>query len=130
MFNEMIVASVNPFTQGKPDKNGKNPIILNIVAGKSPNRTVLSGTVAESVGLIVGKTFLMTVREVEPSDEYGRQFNHQVLSELKGLEIVQTAKEIGAAVLIPVDGPGVDPNQGAKPEGIQKPEGVLVEDEI
>ena len=94
-FNGMIVASVNAFTKGEADKNGKNPVILNVIAGKCPNRNVLSGTVAENIGLELGKTYLMSVREGEPDATYGRQFVYSKLSELKGVEIIQTAKEVG-----------------------------------
>lgn len=103
MFNEIILASVNAFNQGVPDKNGRMPVILNIIAGKSPNRLVLSGTLADSIGLSIGKSYIMQVREVEPDPKYGRQFNHQVLSEVSSaLDLVKTAKEIGAAQVINV----------------------------
>lgn len=104
MLNEIILVSANPFNQGTPDKNGKMPIILNVIAGKSPNRLVLSGTVAESIGLTVGKSFLMQVREVEPDPQYGRQFNHQVLGEItSALDLIKASKELGTAQVFSVD---------------------------
>lgn len=105
MFNEIVLASVNPFNQGTPDKNGKMPVILNIIAGKSPNRLVLSGTVAESIGLVIGKSFLMQIREVEADAQYGRQFNHQMLSEVtSALDLIKASKELGTAQVFSVDG--------------------------
>lgn len=101
-FNGMIVASVNAFTKGEADKNGKNPVILNVIAGKCPNRNVLSGTVAENIGIELGKTYLMSVREGEPDATYGRQFVYSKLSELKGVEIIQTAKEVGPSSVFDV----------------------------
>lgn len=107
MFNEIILASVNSFNQGTPDKNGKMPVILNVIAGKSPNRLVLSGTVAESIGLVVGKSFLMQVREVEADAQYGRQFNHQVLSEVtSALDLIKASKELGTAQVFSIDAEG------------------------
>lgn len=102
MFNSIIIASVNAYTQGTPDKNGKAPIILNIVSGECPNRNVLSGTVAESLGIETGKTYMFSVREVE-ANEYGRQFVYGLLSELRGIEILQASKELGPAKVFSVD---------------------------
>jgi hypothetical protein len=102
-FTGMIVAAVNNFTQGNPDKNGEAPVILNVVAGKFPNRNVISGTVAKNIGIEVGKTYLLSIREGEVSVEFGRQFVYSKLSELKGMEIVSTAKELGAASLFKVE---------------------------
>ena len=72
-FNSLVIATVNPFNQGELDKNGNAPVILNVLAGKAPNRMVLSGTIALNMGIEVGETYLFNVREVE-SNEYGRQF--------------------------------------------------------
>ena len=101
-FNGMIVASVNSFTKGENDKNGKAPVILNVIGGTCPNRNVLSGTVAENIGLEVGKTYLLSVREGEVDATYGRQFVYSKLSELRGLEIVQTQREVGPAAIFDV----------------------------
>lgn len=97
MFNGMIIASANQFNQGTIDKNGKTPVILNIVAGKCPNRNVLSGTIAETAGLEVGKTYLLSIREGEPDAQYGRRFVYSKLKELTAMEIVQSASIVGPA---------------------------------
>ena len=102
MLNELIIAGVNNFTSGKSDKNGKEPIILNVVAGKFPNRNVLSGTVAENLGVQVGKSYIFQVREVE-SNAYGRQFVYTVVSEINGLDLIKATKELGMAQMIEVD---------------------------
>ena len=101
-MNGMIVASVNMFTKGSLDKNGKQPVILNVVAGKCPNRNVISGTVAESLGLEAGKTYLLSYREGEADATYGRQFVYSKLSELRGTEIIQSSKELGNAEIFDV----------------------------
>lgn len=103
MLNELIIAGVNNFTSGKTDKNGKSPVVLNVVAGTFPNRNVLSGTVAESLGIQVGKSYIFSVREVEESAEYGRQFVYTVVSEISGLDLIKASKELGQATLINVD---------------------------
>ncbi len=75
MFNSIVVASVSQLRIGttlksgktvSADSNGKAPYILNVVAGKFPNRNILSGTVAEgdSLKLESGKTH----RRVNPTD--------------------------------------------------------------
>jgi len=98
----MIIASVNDFTKGALDKNGKQPVILNVVAGSCPNRNVISGTVAENLGIEVGKSYLFSVREGEPDATYGRQFVYSKLKELNALELVQAAKELGKAEIFDV----------------------------
>ena len=103
MFTSMIIASVNPFTQGEVDKNGKAPVILNVVAGKCPNRNVLSGTIAESMGIETGKTYLLSVREGEPDPTYGRRFVYSNLKALDALEIVSAAPTIGPAEIFDVN---------------------------
>ena len=101
-MNSLIIASVNQYTQGVSDKNGKNPVILNVVSGTFPNRNVLSGTVAENLGIEIGHTYLMQVREVEPN-EFGRQFVYSKLKELDALEIVEASATMGEAKLIKVE---------------------------
>lgn len=102
-FNGMIVAAVNPFTQGKADKNGKAPVILNVVAGNFPNRNVVSGTVAENIGLEKGKTYLLSVREGEPDAKFGRQFGYSKLKELTAEEIMKAPAMLGEANIFKVE---------------------------
>lgn len=101
-FSGMIIASVNAFTNGTPDKNGKAPVILNVVAGKCPNRHVISGTVAENMGIEVGNTYLFNVREGAEDATYGRQFVFNKLKELTVLEIVSAAATVGEAQMFDV----------------------------
>lgn len=88
MFNSNVLVSVNPFNQGTLDKNGKSPVILNVVAGQAPNRLVLAGTVAENSGFQVGHVYYANCREIE-ANEYGRQFRWTVIQESKS--VVDTA---------------------------------------
>lgn len=99
MFNGLIIASANNFSQGSADKNGNNPVLLNVVAGRCPNRNILAGTVAQNNEIEVGKTYLFQVRETEPSEEYGRQFSYQKLKEVTAMEIISATKDLGAAVI-------------------------------
>ena len=101
-YNGMIIASVNPFTKGAADKNGKMPVILNVVAGTCPIRNVLAGTIAESLKIEEGKTYLFSVREGE-ANEYGRTFVYSKLKELNAMEIVGAAKELGEAKIFAVE---------------------------
>lgn len=106
MFSSIILASVNNFTQGTDDKNGKAPVILNVVAGKCPNRNVISGTVAENIGIAVGKTYLLQVREVEEDPTYGRQFIYSKLSEVDNpLTIIESVSKMDKAEVFAVEGP-------------------------
>lgn len=94
MFNGNLIASVNSYNQGNEDKNGKEPVILNVVAGKCPNRQVLSGTVAENMNIEVGKTYLFNVREGEEDPTYGRRFVFNALKELDAIEILDASKKL------------------------------------
>lgn len=103
MFNSLIIASVGNYTKGKADKNGCEPVILKVVAGKCPNRTILAGTVAEMLDIVPGKTYLFSVNEKEEDPTYGRQFSFTKLKEVDALEIVKSAKEMDKAEVFQVE---------------------------
>lgn len=94
-FNSLVIVTVNYFTNGALDKNGKQPVILTVVAGKAPNRTVLSGTVAESAGFEVGKSYLANCRETAPDEQYGRQFRWTKISEATVMDVIEGTKMLG-----------------------------------
>jgi len=100
MFNSFIVASVAIFKQGDLDKNGKEPVILVPIAGTCPNRNVLSGTVAENMGIETGKTYLFSVREAESDPEYGRRFVFTKVNELSGAETLDVCLKLGPATML------------------------------
>jgi len=104
MFNSIIVATVNRFNNGEEDKNGNLPVILNVIAGKCPNRNVLSGTVAENAGFEVGETYLVQCREIEPSDEYGRQFVYNKMKVLDVNNILDSIEKLQKAEIFAVEG--------------------------
>lgn len=111
-FSSIIVGSVGRLKIGttlksgkvvEADSNGKAPFIINVSAGLAPNRTILSGTVGENLGLEDGHTYLFQVRETEISPDYGRQFNWTKLQEItSALEIVKVSNELGAAQVFDV----------------------------
>jgi len=104
MFNSNVLIKVNPFQNGKTDKNGKDPVILQVVAGKCPNRMVIAGTVAERAGFEIGETYLANVRETEPSDEYGRQFRWSVIAPVSGaIEVLDIQERLGEPVVFDVE---------------------------
>ncbi len=114
-INGMCVATVRQFFGSNEDpavadKNGKMPVILNIVAGTAPNKRVLSGTVAERAGMTVGKTYLINCTEgslQEYEDGEGntvttRSFTFDAMSELTVREILDANKDLGPAKVIDV----------------------------
>lgn len=107
MFNELIVGAITPFSgTNDPDKNGENPVMIQCIAGKMPNRNVLSGTVAQRAGFEVGKTYLMQVREAGVDSVFGVDFNFVKIKELEsGLDIAKTTRELGPAKILTVDRP-------------------------
>jgi hypothetical protein len=112
MFNETIVVSVTPFSgTTTPDKNGERSVMLQCLAGRMPNRNVLSGTVASRMGIEVGKTYLMNVRESGFDKQFGADFTFTKIKELEaGLDIAKTIKELGPAEILTI----------ARPEGYEK----------
>lgn len=103
MFNGNCLVSVNRFNTGTPEKGtGELPFILNVIAGKAPNRSVISYTVALNAGFKEGKTYLANCREVEPN-EYGRQFRWSVVAEASSLvDIVDASTKLGNPVVFDV----------------------------
>ena len=122
MFNSIIIATVGSFNQGNPDKNGKNPVILSVIGGVAPNRTVLSGTVAETAGFEVGKTYLTQVRETDQDPQYGRRFTFTKMKEMDALEIISGVKLIGNAQVFDAAGsssPSTGNNTAVTAEQVQ-----------
>lgn len=101
-MNTMAVVTAKDFVNGNPDKNGLEPVILVNLAGKLPNRTVISGTIAEREGFIPGNTYLIKCTEQNESPEYGRQFTFSLVKELGAIEILDAQKHLGDAVTIDV----------------------------
>lgn len=91
MYTSKVVATAKSFNSenAKLDKNGKSPVFLNVISGKAPNRNILAGTIAENEGIEIGKTYLFQVSEKETSEEFGRQFVWNKISEMSGLEVLQ-----------------------------------------
>ena len=104
-LNTMFLATVAAYTgsieqPASPDKNGKMPVILNVVAGQCPNKRVVAGTVAERNGFITGKAYLFQATEGEPDAEHGRQFNFTAVKEATLMEVVEAGKLLGPAALL------------------------------
>lgn len=96
-FSGLVIASISAF-RGDNDKNGKAPIFMNILGGKAPNKALVwSGTIAENVGLELGKTYLIQIRETDGTEEYGRGFNISKVAEMSALEVLQAEKLVGKA---------------------------------
>lgn len=115
MFNSIVLATAKEFTQGTEDKNGLMPVMLNVLAGKAPNRNVISGTVADNEGIEKGKTYLIQVRETAKDEEFGRQFVFSKVAEPSTLEIVQSLGTLGEAQIFNIDS---DDSTETEPEEI------------
>lgn len=105
MFNEKIVGVITPFSGSTTsDKNGKLPVMIQVVAGKCVNRQVLSGTVAERAGLEVGKTYLIQVRATGEDIDFQTQFNFTKIVELTtGKDIVEASLLLGAPEILVIE---------------------------
>ncbi len=107
MFNSIVLVHVTPFSgTSTPDKNGKMPVMLQCIAGSMPNRNVMSGTVAERMGLVVDKTYLMQVREQGFDKVFGIDFQFVKITELtSGEDIAKTVKELGLPQIVNFEKP-------------------------
>lgn len=107
MLNELIVVAVTPFSgTSTPDKNGEFPVMLQCVAGKMPNRNVMSGTVAKRAGIEVGKTYLMQVREQGFDKVFGTDFSFIKVKELEnGTDIAEVVLKLGPPEIFKVERP-------------------------
>lgn len=85
------------------DSNGKAPVILTAIAGKLPNRNIISGTVAEAAGLEPGNTYAIQVTEQAYDPQYGRRFNFLKLDTLNFRDIRDSIKDMGNGVVFSVD---------------------------
>lgn len=100
-FNGKVAAVVKAYTQGNPDKNGKDPVILQVVAGTSPNRTILSGTIAEREGFVVGNAYLTQIKEGD-ENEFGRQFIFSNIGVLGTMDLLSIESHLGEPVIFDV----------------------------
>lgn len=107
MFNEKIVVTVTPFSgTSTTDKNGKEAVMLQCIAGKMPNRNVIAGTVAERMGIKVGLTYLMQVREAGYDQEFGRDFTFLPIRELStGTDIIDTCRNLTEPEIVTIPRP-------------------------
>jgi hypothetical protein len=122
-FEGMVAVAVKDFTREgtEADKNGHYPVILQVFAGKAPNRIVISGTVAINGGLIPGKSYIAQCREQEYNEEYGRQFIWTALSEMSVMDILTAPKALGKPFVFSAD---EDNNDTPAQAGVVKAEKV------
>lgn len=101
MFNSIAIVNVTSWNTDNIDKNGAKPLLLKAIAGNTINKSVLAGTLAESQGFELNKTYMVQIDEKE-SNEYGRQFQFTNLGELKGVELIKAIKELGKPTITDV----------------------------
>ena len=103
-MNEISLVRVSEFT-GEPDKNGKAPIFLSLIAGTMPNRMVLSGTIAERSGIKVNEVHMVHFVERAADERYGRQFSVNSLGTVGPLEVQPAKAQLGEPIMVNVDLP-------------------------
>jgi hypothetical protein len=106
------VINVSPFMNGsKLDKNGKPAVYLNYVSGTQlPQRArVLSGTIAESIGLATGNAYLIKC-EITGEGEFGETFKHTKISDLHASDMIALYGSQINTVQAPIAEKAVQPN--------------------
>jgi hypothetical protein len=122
MFNELVLVNVTKFNgSNTPDKNGLLPVMLQCIAGKMPNRNVLSGTMASENGFEIGKSYLVNIRECGFDIDFGTDFTFVNLKEVTtSSDIILSAKELGTAEIIIFDKPeGFKENYDRKTNAVE-----------
>lgn len=106
-FSELIVVAVTAYSgTSTPDKNGRYAVMLQCIAGRMPNRNVMSGTVAERAGIEVGKTYLMQVREAGIDKVFGPDYQFVKIREITQAEdIVKATKLLSSPEVFEVKRP-------------------------
>lgn len=110
-FNSMCLVNATAFNNGKVDKNGESPVLLNVLAGKAPNRTVISGTIAKRNGFEVGKMYIVQITEGEPNEQYGRQFNINKIADVTVADMFTAIASLGKAEILSVEGANAEVEQ-------------------
>lgn len=107
MFNQLFIGTVTPFSGALGnDKNGEEPIMIQVVAGVCVNRTVLSGTLAKRAGFEIGHTYLIQCRENGFDVTFGKDFTFIKVKELEtGKDIIEASSNLGEAKIITVERP-------------------------
>ena len=106
-LNTRFLATVSAFTgsnetPASPDKHGKMPVILTVVAGQCHNKRIIAGTLAERGGMEIGEAYLFQATETEAEAQYGRQFNFTAVKKASLMEIIQGGQLLGPAALLDV----------------------------
>lgn len=100
-----FVVKVNQFSgsTNRPataDKNGFAPVLLSAHNGTLPsNARVISGTVANRAGMEVGKNYAVKVTLTGIDNQYGEQYQYEVVGELTTMEVITKLKEFGQGVV-------------------------------
>lgn len=121
-FNEIALVVATTFSNGNLDKNGLEPMLLKCIAGKSVNKSILSGTIAERSGFEPNKSYLVSIIEKDSDEVYGRQFDFTNLGELNGIDLIKAKKELGNALIMNVLDEVEETqmvNEVGQPEGIK-----------
>lgn len=108
MFNEIALVTITPFSgTTSSDKNGENPIMFQPIAGKIPNlKQVVSGTVARNLGVEIGHSYLMKVRENGYDAVHGLDFQWTKIQECTSIEqTIKSVEMLGEGQVISFDKP-------------------------
>jgi len=111
MFNSIVLVNATAFNSGKLDKNGESPILLNVLAGKAPNRTVISGTIAKRNGFEIGRLYMVQITERETDAQYGRQFNINKIADATVADMFTALTSLGKAEMFDVAGENAETKQ-------------------
>jgi len=113
-MNEVVLVKASDFNREgqQADKNGMQNVFLKPIAGKIPNQAqVVAGTVAVGNGIVSGNLQLVLIDELEPHEEFGRQFSVTVLdADVAGDKVIGYRRDLGAAIVVKTSETDADEN--------------------
>ena len=96
--NTLFLGSVNSYNAktAKPDSNGLEPVILEVIAGKCPKKRVLAGTIAKNMQIEIGITYLFKWTKLPDDPTYGTQYAFQAIMPVTDpLTLLQMTDKLG-----------------------------------
>lgn len=73
------------------DVNGKNAVILNVISGQCPKKRVITGTIAENMGIAPGNTYVFSWTKEEDDPTFGVQYSFNLIGKPSLIELMEIA---------------------------------------
>jgi len=105
MLQTVALCSVSEYRkEGKEkDVNGNQNLFLTPLNGEIPNKCmVITGTIANGLGISSGNTYLFKFTEKKEKDDvYGRQFNTSIIARPSCMDVIEASiGKVGKVIVV------------------------------